>query len=240
MKWRVSDVKEQKYQTPCSGNLRNGRNHIMVRECRSVRKVGTMKLYYAPGACSLSPHIVLRETGLPFTMEQVDLATKETASGEDYYIVNTKGSVPALMLDNGEVLTEGAAILQYLADLVPEKKLAPKAGTMERYRLMEALNYIATELHKSFIPIFNPAYEGAIGAAKNKLTVEFDYVDRVLSQKPYWLGEEFTVADAYLFTVSCWIEAAGLDIKQWKALEKYRQKIASRPCVKEVLQEEGL
>lgn len=199
-----------------------------------------MKLYYAPGACSLSPHIVLRETGLPFTMEQVDLATKETASGEDYYIVNTKGSVPALMLDNGEVLTEGAAILQYLADLVPEKKLAPKAGTMERYRLMEALNYIATELHKSFIPIFNPAYEGAIGAAKNKLTVEFDYVDRVLSQKPYWLGEEFTVADAYLFTVSCWIEAAGLDIKQWKALEKYRQKIASRPCVKEVLQEEGL
>lgn len=212
----------------------------MVRECRSVRKVGTMKLYYAPGACSLSPHIVLRETGLPFTMEQVDLATKETASGEDYYIVNTKGSVPALMLDNGEVLTEGAAILQYLADLVPEKKLAPKSGTMERYRLMEALNYIATELHKSFIPIFNPAYEGAIGAAKNKLTVEFDYVDRVLSQKPYWLGEEFTVADAYLFTVSCWIEAAGLDIKQWKALEKYRQKIASRPCVKEVLQEEGL
>ncbi len=199
-----------------------------------------MKLYYAPGACSLSPHIVLRETGLPFTMEQVDLATKETASGEDYYIVNTKGSVPALMLDNGEVLTEGAAILQYLADLVPEKKLAPKPGTMERYRLMEALNYIATELHKSFIPIFNPAYEGAIGAAKNKLTVEFDYVDRVLSQKPYWLGEEFTVADAYLFTVSCWIEAAGLDIKQWKALEKYRQKIASRPCVKEVLQEEGL
>lgn len=199
-----------------------------------------MKLYYAPGACSLSPHIVLRETGLPFTMEQVDLATKETASGEDYYIVNTKGSVPALMLDNGEVLTEGTAILQYLADLVPEKKLAPKAGTMERYRLMEALNYIATELHKSFIPIFNPAYEGAIGAAKNKLTVEFDYVDRVLSQKPYWLGEEFTVADAYLFTVSCWIEAAGLDIKQWKALEKYRQKIASRPCVKEVLQEEGL
>ena len=120
-----------------------------------------MKLYYAPGACSLSPHIVLRETGLPFTMEQVDLATKETAGGEDYYIVNTKGSVPALMLDNGEVLTEGAAILQYLADLVPEKQLAPRAGTMERYRLMEALNYIATELHKSFVPIFNPAYEGA-------------------------------------------------------------------------------
>ena len=199
-----------------------------------------MKLYYAPGACSLSPHIVLRETGLPFTIEQVDLATKETAGGEDYYIVNTKGSVPALMLDDGEVLTEGAAILQYLADLVPEKQLAPKAGTMDRYRLMEALNYIATELHKSFVPIFNPAYEGAKGAAKNKLTAEFDYVDRQLSQKPYWMGEQFTVADAYLFTVSCWIEAAGLDITQWKALDQYRQKIASRPTVKEVLAEEGL
>ncbi len=199
-----------------------------------------MKLYYAPGACSLSPHIVLREIGLPFTMEQVDLATKETAGGEDYYIVNTKGSVPALMLDNGEVLTEGAAILQYLADLVPEKQLAPRAGTMERYRLMEALNYIATELHKSFVPIFNPAYEGAKEAAKNKLTAEFDYVDRQLSQKPYLMGERFTVADAYLFTVSCWIEAAGLDIRQWKALDQYRQKIAARPAVKEVLAEEGM
>lgn len=199
-----------------------------------------MKLYYAPGACSLSPHIVLRETGLPFTMEQVDLATKETASGEDYYIVNTKGSVPALMLNNGEVLTEGPAILQYLADQVPEKQLAPKAGTMERYRLMEALNYITSELHKSFVPIFNPAYAGAKDAAKNKLMAEFDYVDRQLSQKPYWMGDRFTVADAYLFTVSCWIEAAELDIGQWKALEKYRQKIASRPSVKKALVEEGM
>ncbi len=199
-----------------------------------------MKLYYAPGACSLSPHIVLRETGLPFTLEQVDLTTKETVSGEDYYIVNTKGSVPALMLNNGEVLTEGPAILQYLADQVPEKQLAPKAGTMERYRLMEALNYITSELHKSFVPIFNPAYSGAKEAAKNKLTAEFDYVDRQLAQKPYWLGDQFTVADAYLFTVSCWIEAAGLDIRQWKALDKYRQDIASRPCVKEALVEEGV
>lgn len=199
-----------------------------------------MKLYYAPGACSLSPHIVLREIGLPFTLEQVDLSTKETADGEDYYIVNTKGSVPALMLDNGEVLTEGAAILQYLADLVPEKQLVPKPGTMERYRLMEALNYIATELHKSFVPIFNPAYEGAKKAARNKLIAEFDYVDRQLSQKPYWMGDQFTVADAYLFTVSCWIEAAGLDIRQWMALDQYRQKIASRPSVKEVLAEEGM
>ena len=199
-----------------------------------------MKLYYAPGACSLSPHIVLRETGLPFTLEQVDLTTKETVSGEDYYIVNTKGSVPALMLNNGEVLTEGPAILQYLADQVPEKQLAPKAGTMERYRLMEALNYITSELHKSFVPIFNPAYSGAKEAAKNKLTAEFDYVDRQLAQKPYWLGDQFTVADAYLFTVSCWIEAAGLDIRQWTALDKYRQDIASRPCVKEALVEEGV
>lgn len=199
-----------------------------------------MKLYYVPGACSLAPHIVLRETGLPFTMEQVDLVTKETASGEDYYIINTKGSVPALMLDNGEVLTEGAAILQYLADQVPEKQLAPKAGTMERYRLMEALNYIATELHKSFVPIFNPAYEGSKNAAKNKLRIEFDYVDRVLTFKPYWMGDQFTVADAYLFTVSCWIEAAELDIAQWKSLYKYRQKIAARPAVKDVLAEEGL
>ncbi len=199
-----------------------------------------MKLYYAPGACSLSPHIVLRETGLPFTLEQVDLTTRETVSGEDYYIVNTKGSVPALMLNNGEVLTEGPAILQYLADQVPEKQLAPKVGTMQRYRLMEALNYITSELHKSFVPIFNPAYSGAKEAAKNKLTAEFDYVDRQLAQKPYWMGDQFTVADAYLFTVSCWIEAAGLDIRQWKALDKYRQNIASRPCVKEALVEEGV
>ena len=180
-----------------------------------------MKLYYAPGACSLSPHIVLEESGLPFELEKVDLQTKETASGHDFYLVNTKGSVPALELDDGQVLTEGAAIVQYLGDQVPEKELIPLPKTMERYRVMEWLNFIATELQKTLLR-------------------QFDFVDRRLTGKSYVMGERFTVVDAYLFTISTWIEAAELSVDQWKALSAYRKRISERPAVCRAMMAEGL
>lgn len=199
-----------------------------------------MKLYYAPGACSLSPHIVLEESGLPFELEKVDLQTKETASGHDFYLVNTKGSVPALELDDDQVLTEGAAIVQYLGDQVPEKELIPLPKTMERYRVMEWLNFIATELQKSFTPIFNPAYTSCREEAKKTLLRQFDFVDRRLTGKSYVMGERFTVVDAYLFTISTWIEAAELSVDQWKALSAYRKRISERPAVCRAMMAEGL
>lgn len=199
-----------------------------------------MKLYYAPGACSLSPHIVLEESGLPFELEKVDLQTKETASGQDFYLVNTKGSVPALELDDGQVLTEGAAIVQYLGDQVPEKELISLPKTMERYRVMEWLNFIATELQKSFTPIFNPAYASCREEAKKTLLRQFDFVDRRLTGKSYVMGERFTVVDAYLFTISTWIEAAELSVDQWKALSAYRKRISERPAVCRAMMAEGL
>ena len=199
-----------------------------------------MKLYYAPGACSLSPHIVLEESGLPFELEKVDLQTKETASGHDFDLVNTTGSVPALELDDGQVLTEGAAIVQYLGDQVPEKELIPLPKTMERYRVMEWLNFIATELQKSFTPIFNPAYTSCREEAKKTLLRQFDFVDRRLTGKSYVMGERFTVVDAYLFTISPWIEAAELSVDQWKALSAYRKRISERPAVCRAMMAEGL
>ena len=199
-----------------------------------------MKLYYTPGACSLSPHIVLCETGLPFELEKVDLSTKETASGKDFYLINTKGSVPALELDDGVILTEGAVIIQYLADRVPEKQLAPLPGTLERYRLMEWLNYLAMELQKSFAPFFNPAYAACKEEAGKTLLRQFDYVDRQLGRKTYLTGERFTVADAYLFTLSSWIGAAGLSLDEWKSLAAFRQRVAERPAVKDAMIVEGL
>ena len=199
-----------------------------------------MKLYYTPGACSLSPHIVLEESGLPFELEKVDLQLKETESGHDFYLVNTKGSVPALELDDGQILTEGAVIVQYLADQVPEKGLMPLPGTMARYRAMEWLNYIATELQKSFTPIFNPAYAACREEAKKNLLRQFDYVDRQLGKKRYVTGEQFTVVDAYLFTIASWIGAAGLETVQWKALSAYRENVAQRPAVRRAMISEGL
>lgn len=199
-----------------------------------------MKLYYTPGACSLSPHIVLEKSGLPFELEKVDLQLKETESGHDFYLVNTKGSVPALELDDGQILTEGAVIVQYLADQVPEKGLMPLPGTMARYRAMEWLNYIATELQKSFTPIFNPAYATCREEAKKNLLRQFDYVDRQLGKKRYVTGEQFTVVDAYLFTIASWIGAAGLETAQWKALSAYRENVAQRPAVRRAMISEGL
>ncbi len=191
-----------------------------------------MKLYFSPGACSLSPHIVLREAGLPFKLERVDLKTKKTEGGADYLAVNPKGYVPALRLDDNSVLTEGPAIVQYLADRVPEKNLAPPAGTMERYRLMEWLNFITSELHKSFGALFNPAApEDWKALVHGLLGRRFDYVAAQLAHRDYLMGDAFSVADAYLFTVLNWGQWTAVDIGKWPALKTYHARIAGRPAV---------
>ncbi len=200
-----------------------------------------MKLYFKPGACSLSPHIALRESGLPFETEKVDTKAGKTASGADYHAINPKGAVPALQLDNGEVLTEGAAIVQYIADLKPESQLAPKAGTLERYRLMEALNYVGTELHKTFSILFNPKNPDEVKAAtREALLAKYAWVSQQLEGKQYLLGDRFTVADGYLFTVSRWSKHVGLDLSRFPTLTAYFARVASRPAVKAALQAEGL
>lgn len=200
-----------------------------------------MKLYYAPGACSLSPHIVLREAGVPVELARVDLATKKLESGDDFGTVNEKGYVPALVLDNGEVLTEGPAIIQYIADQKPQSGLAPKAGTLERYRLQEWLNFIATEIHKSFSPLFNKAAsDDWKQAATANLSKRFDYLSTRLAGKSYLLGEKFSVADAYLFTVLNWTGFVGIDLSRWPVLKAYHARVAARPRVQEALQAEGL
>jgi glutathione S-transferase len=200
-----------------------------------------MKLYYAPGACSLSPHIVLLEAGLPYTLEKVDLAGKKTSAGADYYTINSKGSVPALQLDDGKVLTEGPAVVQYLADQKPESGLAPRAGTFERYQLMEILNYITAELHKGFAPLFNPEASAELKAtAKDTLAKKFDWLSGFLGSKPYAMGNAFTVADAYLFTVLSWSGHVGIDLGKWPVLIAYQTRVAQRPKVQQALKEEGL
>lgn len=200
-----------------------------------------MKLYFSTGACSLSPRIVLMEAGLPFTAEKVDLKSKKIAGGADYFAVNAKGSVPALELDDGQVLTEGPAIVQYLADLKPESKLAPRAGSFERYRLMETLNYIGTEVHKGFSPLFKPdVTTEARQAVVDNLGRKFDWLSAQLTGRKYLLGEHFTVADAYLFAVLRWSGLLHLDLSRWPVLTAYLARVAERPKVKEALQAEGL
>lgn len=200
-----------------------------------------MKLYYSPGACSLSPHIVLREAGLDITIEKVNLRTKETESGANYAAINPKGYVPALQLDDGELLTEGPAIVQYVADLVPEKKLAPPAGTLARARLQEWLTFIGTELHKSFSPLFNPAASDDMReAARANLARRFPIAAAALDAKPYLLGDEFSVADAYLFTVLSWAGLVGVDISPWPSLGAFAERIKARPAVQAALKAEGL
>jgi glutathione S-transferase len=200
-----------------------------------------MKLYYFPGACSLSPHIVLLEAGLPFTMVKIDAKTKKTENGADYLAVNSKGAVPALQFDDGRVLTEGPAIVQYLADQKPESGLAPRAGTFERYQLMEILNYITSEVHKSFSPLFNPASSADMKeAAVANLTKKFDWLSGFLSKKPFLLGNTFTVADAYLFTVLNWTGHVKIDLSKWPILADYRSRIAQRPKVIEAMKAERL
>lgn len=197
-----------------------------------------MKLYFSPGACSLSPHIVLREAGVPFELEQVTLSTKKTSTGADFNAINPKGYVPALALDDGQVLTEGPAIVQYVADLRPEAKLAPSGG-LPRARLQEWLNFISTEVHKGFGPLFNPKTpDDARQATIEKLGTRFDYVVKSLGDKPYLLGE-FSVADAYLFTVLRWTTFLKVDLGKWPALKGYIERVESRPAVKAALAAES-
>lgn len=200
-----------------------------------------MKLFFAPGACSLSPHIALREAGLPADYERVDLRTKKTASGTDYLTINPKGQVPALQLDNGALLTEGPAVVQYIADQAPGARLAPAAGTLDRYRLMELLNFISTEIHKGFSPLFKPdTPEAYKDIAKNNLAVRFDTVGRLLDGKQYLMGDTFSVADGYLFTVLNWAPRVGIDLARWPAITDYHQRVAARPAVQEAMRAEGL
>jgi glutathione S-transferase len=200
-----------------------------------------MKLYYAPGACSLSPHISLREAGADFEIEKVDVATHRTASGGDFREINPKGYVPALVLDGGEVVTEGAAVIQYIADRFPAAKLAPANGTLARTRLQEQLNFIASELHKAFSPLFNPsASADAREAAKAAVARKFDHVEAVLSDgRPYLLGNAFSVADPYLFTVASWTGPTGIDVGRWPHLAGYLKRIAERPAVQAAMRAEG-
>jgi glutathione S-transferase len=199
-----------------------------------------MKLYYTPGACSQAPHIVLRELGLDFEPVRVDLRAKKLESGEDYLAINPKGAVPALELDDGELLTENAVVLQYLADRAPDSGLIPPFGTMARYRLLEWLNYTATELHKGFGPLFNPASsEETKEAARALIGRKFDYVQSRLGG-PCLTGDAFTIADAYLFVILGWTHMHRIDLSRWPALADYRQLIARRPAVKAALRAEGL
>ena len=197
-----------------------------------------MKLYYAPGACSLSPHIVAREAGIPLELEKVDLAAKKTASGEDYRQVNPKGYVPALRLDDGSVLTEGPAIVQYLADRRPAAALAPHAGTIERYRLQEWLGFLNSELHKTWGALFNPRAER--GPVIEKLNQRLQFVNGELEKRPYLLAGGFSVADAYLFTLLNWAGFTRVDLAPYPALVKYAERIGARPKVQEALELEGL
>lgn len=200
-----------------------------------------MKLYYSPGACSLSPHIVALEAGIPLQLEKVDGKAKRTESGADFWLVNPKGYVPVLELDSGEVLTEGPAIVQYLADQKPEAGLAPKNGTMERYRVQEWLNFITSELHKSFGPIFRPTTPDAYKTiSRENLGKRFDWLDKQLAGKHYLMGDKFTVADAYLFTVLRWSPRVEIDISKWSNLKAYIDRVAARPKVQAAMKAEGL
>ena len=201
-----------------------------------------MKLYYSPGACSLSPHIALAEAGLTADYVKVDLRGKKTEAGDDYLKVNPKGQVPVLGLDGGETLTEGPAIVQYIADKAPDKKLAPANGTIERYRLQEWLNLITSELHKSFSPLFNPAMsDDTKNSYRDKISKTFAYVDGKLAGKDYLMGSQFTVADGYLFTILRWALAMKFDVaKEWPNLHAYMDRVGARPKVKEAMLAEGL
>ena len=187
-----------------------------------------MKLYYTPGACSLAVHITLREVGIPFQLEKVDLETKRTQHGHDYREINPKGSVPALQLDSGDVLTEAAVCLQYVADLAPDKRLAPAFGTMGRYRLMEWLNYIAAELHKTFSPLFHEKRPERREEIVAMLKPRLEYVARQLGSADFLLGPDFTVADAYLYAVLNWTHFLKVDIKPWPALGDFLARVARR------------
>ena len=200
-----------------------------------------MKLYYSPGACSLSPHIALLEAGLPYDLVKVDLRAKKVENGDDYLKVNPKGQVPALVMDNGELLTEGPVIVQIIADKAAGKNLAPSRDSTERYKLQEWLNYITGELHKNFGPMFSPVLaDEAKAFFKDRVMGKFKYLEGVMADREYLMGKQFTVADAYLFTMLTWADRMKFDLSAMPNLLAYKARIAARPKVQEALAKEGL
>jgi glutathione S-transferase len=201
-----------------------------------------MKLYYSPGACSLAPHIALRETGQQVTLEKVDLKAKKTETGADFRAINPKGYVPVLQLDDGALLTEGVVIQQYIADRSPEIRLAPPRGSTERMRLEELLVFISTELHKSYTPLFSPTMpEDTKLAFREKIGSYYDVVETTLADgRPYLTGDKFTIADAYLYVISNWSGSTGIDLSRWPRLTAFVQRVAGRPAVQAAREAEGL
>ncbi|HEX4892008.1 MAG TPA: glutathione transferase GstA [Hyphomicrobiaceae bacterium] len=200
-----------------------------------------MKLYFAPGVCSLSPHIVLEEAGVAHELVKTDIRAKTTKGGGDFTKTNPLGYVPALELNDGTVLTEGPAIVQYIADLVPEKRLAPENGTLARYQMQSWLNFISTELHKGFSPLFNPAMpDEAKKIARERLVTRLEHADKALAGKEYLLGSSFSLPDAYLFTVLRWTVPAKIDLTPFANLQAFMKRMAARPAVQAAMRAEGL
>lgn len=200
-----------------------------------------MKLYFSPGACSLSPHIVAHELGIELTLDKVDSATKKLSGDRDYYAINPKGYVPALELDDGQVLTEGPAIVQYLADKKPDAKLVPPNGTLERYRLQEMLGYINSEIHKTYSPLFNPKTSAEQRQEREAyLRKRYAVIEKALSGKSYLFGDSLSVADAYLFTVTNWASFLKIDLAEFPNLLAFQRRVAARPAVQAAMKAEGL
>jgi len=216
----------------------------LTRRTGTVRistEVSRMKLYYAPGACSLSPHIVSREAGIGLDLEQVDNREKKTKNGQDFWHINPKGQVPVLEIDSGQRLTEGPVIVQYLADQKPASGLVPPPGSIDRYRVQEWLNFVTSELHKSFGPTFRPTTPDEYKKiSKDNLGKRFDWLNQELAGKQYLMGDQFTIADAYLFTVLRWVPRIELDLAKWPNLKAYIDRVAARPKVQEAMKAEGL
>ena len=200
-----------------------------------------MKLYYSPGACSLSPHIALLEAGLPYELVKVDVRAKKLENGDDFLKVNPKGQVPVLQLDNGELVTEGPVIVQIIADQASAKNLAPARDSAERYKLLEWLNFITTELHKNFSPLFQPVIPDEVKSFfKERIMGKFKYADSKLAGQDYLMGKQFTVADGYLFVMLKWAERTGMDLSEFKNLMAFKDRVAARPNVQAALKMEGL
>lgn len=201
-----------------------------------------MKLYYSTGACSLAPHIVLHELGLGFEAVKTDIRAKKTENGDDFFVINPKGQVPTLALDDGTILTEGVAITQFLADNNPDKNLAPAAGTVARAKLVAALNFISSEYHKAFSPLFHPTADPAVKEfAKNNVIARLDYIEKELSDgRKFFTGDNYTIADAYLFTVTNWTKFVGIDLANYPNLAAFQGRVGSRPATIAALKAEGL
>jgi glutathione S-transferase len=200
-----------------------------------------MKLYFSPGACSLSPHITAREAGIDLQLEKVDTRAKKTASGRDFFTVNPKGYVPVLELEDGQILTEGPAIVQYLADKNPQAGLAPANGSMERYRLQETLGFINSEIHKTYSPLFNPQTTPEARAERIEyLKKRYALLEKALAGKTFLFGDTFTVADAYLFTVTNWANFVKVDLSDFPNLMAFQKRVAERPAVQQAMEAEGL